>query len=74
MTERSRIQAIDLLRGGVIAMAGLDVYQMEPLPEFSPLRELPNVVLLPHTGGGSYRAWDIDIPASLNNVRRFFEG
>ncbi len=65
---------VEALRGGGIAMAGLDVYQMEPLPEFSPLRELPNVVLLPHTGGGSYRAWDIDIPASLNNVWRFFEG
>lgn len=65
---------IEALRGGGIAMAGLDVYQMEPLPGSSPLRELPGVVLLPHTGGGSYRAWDIDIPASLGGVSRFFEG
>ena len=34
-------------------MAGLDVYRNEPLPVASALRNLPNVVLLPHTGGGS---------------------
>jgi lactate dehydrogenase-like 2-hydroxyacid dehydrogenase len=57
-----------------IAMAGLDVYRMEPLPVASRLRELPNVVLLPHTGGGSYRSWEIDVPASLANISRFFAG
>ena len=55
-----------------IAMAGLDVYRMEPLPEASRLRELPNVVLLPHTAGGSYRSWEIDVPASMQNISRFF--
>lgn len=62
------------LRGGKIAMAGLDVYRSEPLPAASPLRTLPNVVLLPHTGGGSYRSWEIDTPASLENIRNFFDG
>jgi phosphoglycerate dehydrogenase-like enzyme len=57
-----------------IAMAGLDVYRSEPLPATSPLRHLHNVVLLPHTGGGSYRSWEIDLPASLGNIRRFFAG
>jgi phosphoglycerate dehydrogenase-like enzyme len=57
-----------------IAMAGLDVYGMEPLPASSPLRKLPNVVLLPHTGGGSNRSWDVDIPAALQNIQRFFKG
>jgi len=60
------------LQRGQIAMAGLDVYQIEPLPAESPLRALPNVVLLPHTGGGSYRSWEVDMPASLENIRRFF--
>ncbi len=57
-----------------IAMAGLDVYRSEPLPEESPLRTLPNVVLTPHNGGGSYRSWEVDTPASLRNIQRFFAG
>jgi phosphoglycerate dehydrogenase-like enzyme len=38
------------LRVGVIAGAGLDVYDREPLPAGHPLTMLPNVVLLPHLG------------------------
>lgn len=38
------------LRVGVIAGAGLDVYDQEPLPSGHPLTTLPNVVLLPHLG------------------------
>jgi phosphoglycerate dehydrogenase-like enzyme len=65
---------IEALQSGRIAMAGLDVYRMEPLPASSPLRTLPNVVFLPHTGAGSNRSWDVDIPASLGNIQRFFRG
>lgn len=60
------------LKDGKIAMAGLDVYRAEPLPATSPLLTLSNVVLLPHMGGGSYRGWEIDIPAALENIRRYF--
>lgn len=63
---------IAALKEGRIAMAGLDVYQVEPLPVESPLLVLTNVVLQPHTGGGSYRSWDVDMPASLGNIRRYF--
>ena len=38
------------LRVGLIAGAGLDVYDQEPLPAGHPLTSLPNVVLLPHLG------------------------
>jgi len=38
------------LRVGIIAAAGLDVYDREPLPPGHPLTMLPNVVLLPHLG------------------------
>jgi phosphoglycerate dehydrogenase-like enzyme len=62
------------LQSNRIAMAGLDVYRSEPLPAESPLRTLPNVVLTPHNGGGSYRSWEVDTPASLRNIRRFFAG
>jgi phosphoglycerate dehydrogenase-like enzyme len=33
-----------------IAGAGLDVYEVEPLPADHPLRSLPNTLLLPHIG------------------------
>ena len=55
-------------------MAGLDVYRNEPLPVASPLSALPNVVLLPHLGGGSYRSNEVDTQASLRNIQRFFAG
>jgi phosphoglycerate dehydrogenase-like enzyme len=65
---------IAALQSSRLAMAGLDVYRTEPLPASSPLRALPNAILLPHTGGGSYRSRDVDIPASLRNIQRFFTG
>jgi phosphoglycerate dehydrogenase-like enzyme/pimeloyl-ACP methyl ester carboxylesterase len=41
---------IEVLRAGRIAGAGLDVFETEPLPPDSPLRTLPNTLLLPHIG------------------------
>jgi phosphoglycerate dehydrogenase-like enzyme len=38
------------LSTNVIAGAGLDVYEKEPLPEGNKLRFLPNALLLPHVG------------------------
>lgn len=37
------------LRSGHIAFAGLDVAMVEPLPESSPLWDLPNVLICPHS-------------------------
>jgi phosphoglycerate dehydrogenase-like enzyme len=51
---------IDALRGQRIAGAGLDVYDIEPLPVDHPLRSLPNTLLLPHIGyvtTDGYRTW-----------------
>jgi len=39
---------IAALRTGLIAGAGLDVYSQEPLPQDSPLWEMPNVLMTPH--------------------------
>ena len=41
---------LEALRTRKIAMAGLDVFWQEPLPDHHPLRELPNVVMTPHIG------------------------
>jgi phosphoglycerate dehydrogenase-like enzyme len=51
---------IGALREGRIAGAGLDVYDIEPLPADHPLRTAPRTLLTPHIGyvtAGSYQAF-----------------
>jgi D-3-phosphoglycerate dehydrogenase len=45
--ESALVQA---LKNGQINSAGLDVYENEPLPQDSPLRQIENVVLCDHAG------------------------
>jgi phosphoglycerate dehydrogenase-like enzyme len=55
---------IDALRAGRIAGAGLDVYDVEPLPVDHPLRSLRNTLLLPHIGyvtTDNYRSFYRDV-------------
>lgn len=49
---------IAALEAGVIAGAGLDVTDPEPLPLDSPLWSMPNVVITAHTSGSTPRYWD----------------
>ena len=46
------------LREGVIGGAALDVFETEPLPAGSPLREAPNLILTPHAAWYSEAAID----------------
>jgi phosphoglycerate dehydrogenase-like enzyme len=48
--ETALVQA---LRDGVVAGAGLDVTDEEPLPRSSPLWDIPNVIITPHISGRS---------------------
>eukprot|EP01133_Synstelium_polycarpum_P007985 gene7985-9380_t len=43
----------DALKQGIIAGAGLDVFEVEPLSTASPLVGMTNVVLLPHAGSAT---------------------
>ena len=47
---------IEALKQGKVKAAGLDVYENEPLPVDSPLREFSNVVLTPHLGASTKEA------------------
>jgi D-3-phosphoglycerate dehydrogenase len=46
----------DFLRNGHVAAAALDVFETEPLPGDSPLRDLANIVLTPHLGASTAEA------------------
>jgi phosphoglycerate dehydrogenase-like enzyme len=58
--ESALLQA---LHAGTIGGAGLDVYDIEPLPCDHPLRSAPRTVLTPHLGY-----------VSTGNYRTFFRG
>jgi phosphoglycerate dehydrogenase-like enzyme len=65
---------IAALRERRIAGAGLDVFDVEPLPIEHPLRELDNVVLTPHLGyvvEQNYRAF---FAGMVDDIRAFLDG
>jgi len=67
-------EMIKALNKDLIAGAALDVFEEEPLPEESPLYEMDNVILTPHTSGlfPDYNKEAVEI--FKNNLRRFLEG
>lgn len=59
---------VEAVRSGKVGGAGLDVYEHEPLPAASPLREVPEIVLTPHLGASTAEAQDragIDVAAAV---------
>ncbi|MFX0194962.1 MAG: phosphoglycerate dehydrogenase [Candidatus Hodarchaeota archaeon] len=49
---------IKALEEGQIAGAALDVFEVEPLPDNSPLHQMDNVLLAPHNANSSLEAWE----------------
>mgnify|MGYP001234830045 CR=1 FL=1 len=62
------------LKAGRIAGAGLDVYAQEPLPADHPLRECPNVVLLPHIGSASVETRAAMAQLCVDSISAVLEG
>ena len=67
----SELDLIDALSQGRIKGAALDVTEVEPLPESSPLWEMPNVVITPHVGAQSARRVDVTVDFFCQNLDRF---
>lgn len=61
---------VDALQHGVIAGAGLDVYEAEPIVAPG-LLDLPNVVLLPHMGSGTTQTRVAMGECAMANIRAF---
>jgi phosphoglycerate dehydrogenase-like enzyme len=56
-----------------IAGAGLDSFEVEPLPAEHPLWRLPNVLITPHRAAGSDGFWAHYADFLAENIRRFAE-
>jgi phosphoglycerate dehydrogenase-like enzyme len=59
------------LQAGAIAGAGLDVFEVEPLPKGHPLWQMPNVIITPHCAAASPRVPERHLETLLDNLRRF---
>jgi phosphoglycerate dehydrogenase-like enzyme len=65
---------IDALRNKRIAGAGLDVYDVEPLPADHPLRKLDNAVLTGHTSNLNRDNWELCFGQAVEDVRAWLDG
>jgi phosphoglycerate dehydrogenase-like enzyme len=65
---------IAALRGGKIAGAGLDVFDVEPLPLDHPFRKMDNVVITPHLGYVSEQNYRRYFADAVDDIIGFLDG
>jgi len=65
---------VKIMTEGRLHKAALDVFETEPLPPDSALRELPNAILTPHCVGHSREGAEAVPKAALVNIERALAG
>jgi phosphoglycerate dehydrogenase-like enzyme len=65
---------LNALRENQIAGAGLDVFDIEPLPIDHPFRTLDNVVLTPHLGYVTAQNYRTFFAGIVDDIRAFLDG
>ena len=65
---------VDALSERRVAGAGLDVFDVEPLPAGHPLTKLDNVVLTSHCAGITPEALEAGLALAIDNVVDFLNG
>jgi phosphoglycerate dehydrogenase-like enzyme len=70
----NELDVIAALRSGQLAGAFLDVFAHEPLPAESPLWDMPNVIVTPHTAGHSDGHFERVAQAFVENLVRWLAG
>lgn len=71
VVERDLVEA---LTAGRIAGAALDVFEDEPLPESSPLWEMPDVIVSPHMSGDAAGWREELVELFVDNLGRYRRG
>lgn len=62
------------LQNGHLAGAGLDVFEIEPLPESSPFWEMPNVIVSPHSASTTNNENRLITDLFCENLKRYLAG
>ncbi|MHB9035960.1 MAG: C-terminal binding protein [Armatimonadota bacterium] len=70
----NEVDLVTALEQGKIGCAGLDVFEEEPLPFYSPLRKLHNVILTSHAASVSENALDMLQSKAAEAARDFLQG
>jgi phosphoglycerate dehydrogenase-like enzyme len=65
---------IEALRSGHLEGAGLDVTEVEPLPEASPLWSMPNVIITSHAVGVTPKKAERRTELYITNFEKFLQG
>ncbi|AGK98885.1 D-2-hydroxyacid dehydrogenase [Clostridium pasteurianum] len=65
---------IKALEENLIAGAGLDVFDQEPLPKESPLWKFENVIITPHNSGATYNYEERTMDIFIKNFKSYLNG
>ncbi len=70
----NEVALMDVLEHGRIRGAGLDVFDVEPLPFDHPMRNLSNAILTPHVGYVTEETYRIFFAEMVENIVAYMDG